>query len=49
MSKSLPPRTIEERIDEANRMNNLNKQKRSGGCLGLLLVGFIFANFLVNI
>ena len=49
MSKSLPPRTFEEKIDEARRMNNLNKQKRSGGCLGLLLVGFILANFLVNI
>ena len=49
MSKSLPPRTFEEKIDEASRMNNLNKQKRSGGCLGLLLVGFILSNFLVNI
>ena len=26
-----------------------DKKKRSGGCLGLLLVGFILSNFLVNI
>ena len=48
MSKTLPP-TFEQEIERARRYNNVNKQKRSGGCLGLLLVGFILANFLVNI
>ena len=48
MSKTLPP-TFEQEIERARRFHNDNKEKRSGGCLGLLLVGFILANFLVNI
>ena len=45
MSKTLPP-TFEQKIERAKRFNSVNKQKRSGGFLGLLLVGFILICFI---
>ena len=38
---------IEKLLEKAE--SDYDKKKRSSGCLGLLLVGFILANFLVNI
>ena len=45
------PEAFKEKIEKLLEKTETDhdKKKRSGGCLGLLLVGFILANFLVNI
>ena len=52
ISRSKIP-TFEERLERAKEMErrreNNRKSNGNGGCLGLLLAGFILANFLVNV
>jgi hypothetical protein len=45
------PEAFKEKIEKLLEKTETDhdKKKRSGGCLGLLLVGFILSNFLVNI